>query len=264
MDKLYSIGEVSKIKGVTIKALRYYHDKGLLIPKYIDENTGYRFYSIEQFIYLDIIIGCRNLGTSIKELQEIFKASNTDKLLDFLRKKKIEAENNINKLKDVINNIDNLNKSIIDSKSMVKDNEVSLREFKERRAIVYNCKEVGELRELIYYSELDKIIRERNIRVALERGIIYDFNLDGKINPKYVFNILEDKRDIENNNIFFLPGGKYLTITYNNKNIADSISKIINYLRINNLKPKLYLEVEIFNELFNTYEYNCQIQVLVE
>ena len=84
MEKLFSIGEVSKIKEITIKALRYYHKMGILIPKYIDETTGYRYYSIDQFVYIDIIKGCRSLETSIKELQEIFRECNTDKLLEFL------------------------------------------------------------------------------------------------------------------------------------------------------------------------------------
>ncbi|CEO20468.1 MerR family DNA-binding transcriptional regulator [Paraclostridium sordellii] len=50
MKNLFSIGEVSKIKGVIIKALRYYHKMGILIPRYIDNTTGYRYYSINQFI----------------------------------------------------------------------------------------------------------------------------------------------------------------------------------------------------------------------
>lgn len=45
MKNLFSIGEVSKIKGVTIKALRYYHKMGILIPRHIDNITGYRYYS---------------------------------------------------------------------------------------------------------------------------------------------------------------------------------------------------------------------------
>ncbi|MCU9807139.1 MerR family transcriptional regulator [Paraclostridium sp. AKS46] len=84
MKNLYSIGEVSKIKKVTVKALRYYHKVGILIPKYIDDNTGYRYYSIDQFIHIDVIKGCRALGTSIAELQEIFKDCETEKLLKFL------------------------------------------------------------------------------------------------------------------------------------------------------------------------------------
>ena len=51
--------QVSKFKGITIKDLRYYHKIGTLIPKYIDEYWGYRYYSIDQFVYIGIIKGCR-------------------------------------------------------------------------------------------------------------------------------------------------------------------------------------------------------------
>lgn len=73
MKNLYSIGEVSKIKKITVKALRYYHKVGILIPKYIDDNTGYRYYSIDQFIYIDVIKGCRALGTSIAKLRKFLR-----------------------------------------------------------------------------------------------------------------------------------------------------------------------------------------------
>ena len=60
---------------------------GILIPKYIDEETGYRYLSIDQFVHIDIIKSCRTLGTSILELQDIFKNPNTEKLLKFRDKK---------------------------------------------------------------------------------------------------------------------------------------------------------------------------------
>lgn len=119
MEKLFSIGEVAKIKGVTIKALRYYHKVGILIPRYIDDTTGYRYYSIDQFMYIDIIKVCRDLGTSIVELQEIFKKCSTDELLEFLQIKKHEAQENINKKKEVIKNIDTLNSRVEYSKNIL-------------------------------------------------------------------------------------------------------------------------------------------------
>ncbi|HAX39774.1 MAG TPA: MerR family transcriptional regulator, partial [Clostridiales bacterium] len=69
----FSIGEVAKMKDVTIKALRHYHEMGLLIPAYIDEATGYRYYSIEQFLYIDMIRFAINAGTSLKELNRLLK-----------------------------------------------------------------------------------------------------------------------------------------------------------------------------------------------
>ena len=41
---MYSIGEFSKLTGLTIKALRLYHEKGILEPSIIDEQSGYRYY----------------------------------------------------------------------------------------------------------------------------------------------------------------------------------------------------------------------------
>ena len=42
MDKYFSIGEVSKITGLSIDRLRNYDKIGLLKPSYIDPKSGYR------------------------------------------------------------------------------------------------------------------------------------------------------------------------------------------------------------------------------
>ena len=41
---MLKIGEFSKLSHLTVKALRFYERKGILIPKKVDEQTGYRFY----------------------------------------------------------------------------------------------------------------------------------------------------------------------------------------------------------------------------
>ncbi|GAB6168850.1 helix-turn-helix domain-containing protein [Clostridium carnis] len=265
MKNLFSIGEVSKIKEITIKALRYYHKMGILIPSYIDEETGYRYYSIDQFIYIDIIKGCRALGTSIIELQEIFKERDTDKLLDFLKLKKSEAEENINKMREIIKNIDMLNRSVECSKDIVRNNEIDIKNFEQRYVIVVPCKEVGSLKELLYYSNLEKIIKEKNLQVSMERGIIYDINLDGNIEPKYVFNGIKGEHNLEDeNNIKILPLGKYLTLSYSKENEEEHWEKVFSYLEENSLRAKRFIEVDLFNDFFNTNSYSCQIQVLIE
>jgi len=44
MKTSYSIGEFSQITGLSVKTLRFYHEKGILLPSSVDEATGYRFY----------------------------------------------------------------------------------------------------------------------------------------------------------------------------------------------------------------------------
>ncbi|MGL5650458.1 MAG: MerR family DNA-binding transcriptional regulator [Paraclostridium sp.] len=264
MKNLYSIGEVSKIKKITVKALRYYHKVGILIPKYIDDNTGYRYYSIDQFIHIDIIKGCRALGTSIVELQEIFKDCETEKLLTFLHVKREEAEENITKMKEIIANIDSLNNSVEYSKVLIKDGEIRIKHFDDRYIVVAPCKEVGGLKELIPYSELEKIIKNKNLSISIERGIGYDFNSEGEVEPFYVFNeIIKDENTKIDKHIDLLPKGDYLTLAYTKENEEECINKIVKYIKENNLEIKKFIEVELFNDFFNTKTYSCQIQILI-
>ena len=40
----YKIGEFSRMMQVTVKTLRHYEQKGLLLPSEVDQWTGYRYY----------------------------------------------------------------------------------------------------------------------------------------------------------------------------------------------------------------------------
>ena len=41
---MYSIGQLSRISGMTAKALRLYHERGILVPTVVNPATGYRYY----------------------------------------------------------------------------------------------------------------------------------------------------------------------------------------------------------------------------
>lgn len=265
MKNLFSIGDVSKIKNITIKALRYYHKMGILVPRYIDESTGYRYYSIDQFINIDVIKGCRALGTSISELQEIFKESNTDKLLEFLSEKRAQAEENIVKMQEIIKNIDMLNESVQYSKEVVRSDEIEIRYFKKRYIVVAPCKESGSLKELLYYSNLDKVIVENNIETNMDKGIMYNIKSNGEVQPLYVFSGIKNDTSVEENkHIRILPEGNYLVLSYNKENEEERTYKIIDYAQRHNLTIRSFIELELFDDLFNIDTYSCQIQFLVD
>ena len=50
MEKLYRIGEVSKICEIPIKTLRFYEEEGLIKPVQVDMFTGYRYYDDENIL----------------------------------------------------------------------------------------------------------------------------------------------------------------------------------------------------------------------
>ena len=53
------------------KALRHYHDIGILEPAHIDPNTGYRFYDTSQVDHAHIIRRFRSLGMSIPDIKAL-------------------------------------------------------------------------------------------------------------------------------------------------------------------------------------------------
>ncbi|GEM_PF-904436 len=67
-NSLLSIGEASKLKNVSIKALRYYEKIGIFKPAYIDPQSGYRYYSPAQLFDLDVILTCAELDIPLKHL----------------------------------------------------------------------------------------------------------------------------------------------------------------------------------------------------
>ena len=64
---LLSIGELSKMTGVHIKALRYYDSLGILTPAYVDPDSGYRYYSLFQRAEVDAIQLCVDTGIPLKD-----------------------------------------------------------------------------------------------------------------------------------------------------------------------------------------------------
>ena len=259
---LYSIGEVSKIKNITIKALRYYHRMALIVPAYTDNLTGYRYYSAEQFIHIDIVKGCRVLGTSIQELQDVFKNADMNRLMSLLKSKKKEAEQTIQKMEEIIENVDTLYLSVENSKALVKNEDIHIQDFDERYIVAVTCKEVGEYKELVYYSVLEKFIKANDIKAFQGCGIIYGINCNTDIKPEYVFNFIDkNKNDLKSKNIKKLNAGKYLVINYTKENEDKQREKVLKYLKANHLNITTFIEIDLFDDFFNTEVYSCQMQM---
>jgi DNA-binding transcriptional MerR regulator len=68
---LYSIGEVSRMTGVSVKALRLYQEKGLIAPARIDEASGYRYYAEREVERARAIRVLRDLRFSLEEIRAV-------------------------------------------------------------------------------------------------------------------------------------------------------------------------------------------------
>jgi effector-binding domain-containing protein len=87
---MLKIGDFSKFGRVSIKALRYYDEIGLLKPVTVDQLTGYRYYSADQLVRLNRIVGLKDLGLSLDEIRCMLKEARLKRVEKWL--KKIEKE----------------------------------------------------------------------------------------------------------------------------------------------------------------------------
>lgn len=69
---MYKIGELSKLCRIPVKTLRFYDNEGLLPPDYVDDMTGYRYYSAVKLSDCYRIIALKELGFSLREIREMF------------------------------------------------------------------------------------------------------------------------------------------------------------------------------------------------
>ena len=92
------IGEFSKLMQVTVKTLRHYEQKRLLIPDEVDEWTGYRYYNIEQMQKLQNIRDLQRLGFSLDEIKELCDSYSCTPTISQLTEKIEETEAQLRKL----------------------------------------------------------------------------------------------------------------------------------------------------------------------
>jgi DNA-binding transcriptional MerR regulator/effector-binding domain-containing protein len=89
-----SIGEFSRITGLSVKALRFYHEKGLLEPAHVDPATKYRSYDESQIDRARLILRLKDLQFPLEEVKDMLGRCNdeSDVLGQFNRQKDFLAQ----------------------------------------------------------------------------------------------------------------------------------------------------------------------------
>ncbi len=102
-EQLYKIGMFANMNRVTIKTLRYYDEQKLLVPVYVDEENGYRYYAAGQMAQLHRIIALKNMGFSIDDIRKIMDGAEEK---SFLLEKKQEILKELAVLTDKLSQVE--------------------------------------------------------------------------------------------------------------------------------------------------------------
>lgn len=94
------IGEFSKMMQVTVKTLRHYEQRGLLMPEEVDKWTGYRYYSISQMQRLNAIRDLQRQGFTLEEVKELLEDGVQTPSIEMLTRKIEDTERQLQLLQE--------------------------------------------------------------------------------------------------------------------------------------------------------------------
>ncbi len=264
MEKeFYTIGEVSEIMDITVKALRFYDRIGLIKPHHVDASNRYRYYHIDQFIYLDIIKMARNFDISPNHLIPYFKNKDTEGLIILLNHHKKIAIEKMRTLESVIRGIDQINNTLQNAKSVGTDYEIYSRLIPDRHIIIapYD-KEKAEKDYYLDYYKLNITVSKRRLINTHEPGLLFLKDDKEDFYPAYLFTTISE--GVDHSDYRSIPGGNYLCIRYCWDNAEQQQIKLQQHILQYDLTPLEVVQVELLADLFPDYHteiFELQVKV---
>ena len=141
---MLKIGEFANLFNISIKTVRFYEEKELFKPFYIDKYSGYRYYDENNINEMTKILYLKELGFSLDEIKKYDKQLITDKIIEYKEK--------IIKLKNDINILENFS---------IKPEQKSMKPFINDKAAIGKWKLIGisNTEQEAYRQEFDNTIR---------------------------------------------------------------------------------------------------------
>ncbi|WP_419175950.1 MerR family transcriptional regulator [Desulfosediminicola sp.] len=91
-------GEMARLHNINKQTLIYYDKIGLFRPESTDEETGYRYYALEQTQILEVILILKQFGMPLKEIREFLDKAKTEDRISLLQQQLKMMEEKINQL----------------------------------------------------------------------------------------------------------------------------------------------------------------------
>lgn len=142
--KQYTIGELAKLTGISITALRYYDKEKVLIPEIRNQHNGYRYYSARQLGQAQILRDLKPFGLSLDEIRGILEQRSRRQLEECLKVKIQEIELERETLESRLLSIQTAYRRIISGRNFI-DTEAELPLIFEEQ---YYPVEVAPLKEM--------------------------------------------------------------------------------------------------------------------
>jgi DNA-binding transcriptional MerR regulator/effector-binding domain-containing protein len=273
---MFSIGEFSKVTGLTVKTLRFYHEEGLLTPAFVDPQTGYRYYDPAQIETARAIVQLRDLEFSLDDIKELLRHKGDDEgLLESMRRQRSVLQERIDRFRKAVRAIDQY---IAHERQAQAMSSTSAYEVVEK---TIDPVLIGGIRMKGRYSDCGKAFAR--LGRSLGRYIAgkplmlhYDHEYkeeDADFEPAMPLRVGANTKakGVDGVSVRELPGGRAATLIHKGPydTLGHSYAKILQYLKSHNYTPQcpsreVYLKGPGMIFKGNPKNYLTEIQMLIE
>lgn len=256
MEKYLSANELARLKGISTRRLRYYHELKILVPAYIDPKTNYRYYSLNQLTVLDLILNCVLLGIPLKNFHQYISESNTviaEKLYidgkELANKKIKELEHTLNMLNSFSNHIKRIESLENDKLTSI----VSLDSY-------YYIKTLNSKKELLneYRTVLNDgylYCKENNLKNTYEQGFVY-YYINNKLTVSAFIKV--EASCMGDENIFFVKGNNIKEKVTEYNNMPTELSSFFNSTK----KTGMIIAYELLNLKLDSFDMMMELEFI--
>lgn len=240
----FTAGELANLFGISKQTLLYYDKIHLLSPDFISEN-GYRHYSIEQYLYLEIIVNMRSLDFSIADIKHYLEHRNKASFMEHLTKKAAECQKIIRENERICRSLQRITTNIQSHQSLpLEQITVCWREQRLLRMTDLTATDDGKGR-IAKYARHSQLIAHNRGFVEKQAGWIIkqdDFFVTQNYNHSTgYFSFSAPSTGHSKTPKTPLPTGLYLEIYFRGtfcQQAPELNKKISHFLTVNNFQPQ--------------------------
>lgn len=268
-ERKYTVGEVSKITGISKDTLRFYDKIGLFKPSFVDENNNYRYYTYDQFWKIDIIVCCRKLNISTQKIREILSSEDNDIVVKLMKEHQREALDLSAYFKRVAEDIE----WYVEQHRQICQTElhssVVIKNLPQKK-VIYG-KNTEDARA--YHLKLQEICRDAvNYNDSIRRNYGFILDYDGVMKNKFVkqgeYIELSDNAyaHVDTQHVVTFPEGDYACYMVNAIQDQADFTVLNTWLEEHKIYPEFIIADEVGLQLFEYLEhgYPCEVKVFLD
>jgi effector-binding domain-containing protein len=266
----FSIGEFSKVTSLSIKSLRLYHEKELLVPAEVDQFTSYLYYNEANYERARSIKILKTFDFTLAEIKEILDdCDDESELLSQLEKKLKEVEGKIQRYEEISRSIESIIQYERES-TMSNNKEFEIEEKELETILIAGYRMKGKYQDIgkgisLLYKKLGRHINGKSMTLYYDGEYKED---DADFEPCFPVRKGIDEDGIS---VRELKGGKCVSLIHQGPydTLGESYKKIFAYVNEKGYKIKLphrevYIKAPGWIFRGNPKNYLTELQIIFE